>query len=155
VPSLHHLCDPATIAAHTPLTLLTLDDGPQLLRELAPAQHPNIVSLEDIFLSPQDKSLYMVFEFADYNLFVRALGPMSHRRAWCCVCVCVRVWLVARGVCSVVLTCTMVMAGHYSVPPGPKIEPGPVHSQEHHVADAQRHPLPPRQLDHAQRHQAL
>lgn len=40
-----------------------------LLRELAPAQHPNIVSLEDIFLSPQDKSLYMVFEFADYNLF--------------------------------------------------------------------------------------
>jgi serine/threonine protein kinase len=42
----------------------------QLLRELAPIQHPNIVSLEDIFLSPQDHSLYMVFEYADYNLLV-------------------------------------------------------------------------------------
>jgi len=40
-----------------------------LLRELARIQHPNIVSLEDIFLSPQDKSLYMVFEYAEYNLF--------------------------------------------------------------------------------------
>lgn len=69
--------------AHTP-------PGPQLLRELAPAQHPNIVSLEDIFLSPQDKSLYMVFEFADYNLFVRALDPMRG---------------VVRVSCSVVLMC--------------------------------------------------
>jgi len=47
----------------------------QLLRELARIQHPNIVSLEDIFLSPQDKSLYMVFEYAEYNLFVRAILP--------------------------------------------------------------------------------
>jgi cyclin-dependent kinase 8/11 len=37
-----------------------------LLREL---QHQNIVGLEDIFVNPEDKSLYMVFEYAEYDLF--------------------------------------------------------------------------------------
>jgi cyclin-dependent kinase 8/11 len=37
-----------------------------LLREL---KHENIVSLFDVFIEPQNKSLYLVFEYAEYDLF--------------------------------------------------------------------------------------
>ncbi len=104
----------------------------QLLRELAPIQHPNIVSLEDIFLSPQEHSLYMVFEYADYNLHVPL--PIS----LCCICCVLPTEPARRG------------TGHPALSRAMPNHLGPVHDQEHHVAAAQRRQLSPRPMDHAQ-----
>lgn len=36
-----------------------------ILKELS---HPNIVSLEDVYYSPNEKKLHLIFEYVDYDL---------------------------------------------------------------------------------------
>lgn len=44
-----------------------VSDIVQLLREL---KHDNIIRLQDICLNPRDKSMYLVFDYAEFDLFV-------------------------------------------------------------------------------------
>lgn len=40
----------------------------QLLREL---KHPNVISLQKVFLSHQDRKVWLLFDYAEHDLWVR------------------------------------------------------------------------------------
>lgn len=39
--------------------------------------HPNIVELLEVFIESQKSQIYLVFEFADFDLMVRAAEELS------------------------------------------------------------------------------
>ena len=51
---------------------------PQLNREIT---HENIVALKEVIL--EDKSIYMVFEYAEHDFLVRRSCNLTHPRGMC------------------------------------------------------------------------
>lgn len=50
------------------LLLLSIAVSLQLLREL---KHPNVISLQRVFLSHADRKVWLLFDYAEHDLWVR------------------------------------------------------------------------------------
>lgn len=49
----------------------------QLLREL---KHPNVISLQKVFLSHADRKVWLLFDYAEHDLWVKCTHTNTHAR---------------------------------------------------------------------------
>lgn len=47
----------------------------QLLREL---KHPNVINLQRVFLSHADRKVWLLFDYAEHDLWVSEIGSLLH-----------------------------------------------------------------------------
>lgn len=47
----------------------------QLLREL---KHPNVIALQKVFLSHSDRKVWLLFDYAEHDLWVSVSVPSAH-----------------------------------------------------------------------------
>lgn len=47
----------------------------QLLREL---KHPNVISLQKVFLSHADRKVWLLFDYAEHDLWVKCTHAHAH-----------------------------------------------------------------------------
>lgn len=52
----------------------------QLLREL---KHPNVIALQKVFLSHSDRKVWLLFDYAEHDLWVSLSVPLVHVCTWC------------------------------------------------------------------------
>lgn len=51
----------------------------QLLREL---KHTNVIALQKVFLSHSDRKVWLLFDYAEHDLWVSFWVPVSHATLW-------------------------------------------------------------------------